>query len=68
MSDIYRCENCKFCVAMPANSTDQKEFGNHACRRYPPTPYVTETPDGAAFKSHLVPVNHNWWCGEWRKK
>lgn len=67
MSDVYRCENCVYCVDVEKNSKDQAEFGNHACRRYPPTPVPLwdEKADQFRYKSILTPVNHNWWCGEW---
>ncbi len=42
----------------------QKEFGNLGCVRYPPIPFPME--DGV--HSHILPTNHNWWCGEWRPK
>lgn len=64
MSDIYRFENCAFSVATQVVKQDQKEFGNLVCRRYPPIPFQME--DGV--HSHILPVNHNWWCGEWMPK
>ena len=69
MSDIYRCENCKYCVEIVRNQKSQAEFGNHACRRYPPVPIHALGENGEpVLKSTMVPVNHNWWCGEWQKK
>ena len=65
MSDIYRCENCKFSVQTTPTGPENTEFGNLACRRFPPIPYDTEE---GKIKSFVLPVNHNWWCGEWKAK
>lgn len=63
MSDIYRCENCRFSVKVPTEHPSQTEFGNLACVRYPPSIRILGE-DGFG-RSALTPVNHNWWCGEW---
>ena len=63
MSDVRRCENCLYVTPLEVNQKDQIDFGNWACRRYPPIPVRL---DDRKFHSMLVPVNHNWWCGEWK--
>ena len=46
------------------------EFGNIVCRRYTPKPIIVgEDEKGRPLMSgYLLPVNHNWWCGEWKAK
>lgn len=66
-----RCENCRFSI----NGKPEWEHGNYICVRYPPIPvsFVNDQkpPDlgGARMitaRGSFLPVNHNWWCGEWQ--
>ena len=62
-----RCENCRFVLEL--------EKDNFVCRRYPPIPVsFVDAYEGSAktggrkVAAHgcQCPVNHNWWCGEWK--
>lgn len=69
MNDAVRCENCHYCLPMKKNSKTQEEFGNQACVRYPPTPVPSIGENGeSVWVAIMTPVNHNWWCGEWKPR
>lgn len=62
MSDVFRCENCRFSVQQKLPKEQVLEFGNLVCRRFPP---VGLPVDEGRVVGALASVNHNWWCGEW---
>ena len=71
MSD--QCDNCRF----SANTNPEKENGNWICRRFPPInahfvdDYGNDPATGgklANVRACPVPVNHDWWCGEYKAK
>lgn len=69
-----RCDNCKFSVDIKTDPP--KSFGNYICRRFPPinVHVIGETALDESLMPRIlaraaqVPVNHNWWCGEWKPR
>ena len=67
-----QCDNCRFSI----NTDYANTAGNYLCRRFPPQNIhavdAYEVGDCGVPKilarGCAVPVNNDWWCGEWRPK